>query len=187
MHELLTDLLEVVVRPAHQCLGIVGERGTVAVPDRQVLGADSRTIGCFPDKPARGHLRGHAAPHHRVGEPTQAQDLRHLRDVPEHVRQVADIHDAAEGGTSPDAHLQVPHNGLPRSEELVHQDVPGPHAHPARGGERPQAALVFRPYLEVVVDDRHLSVEHEVGVARVRSSSGISVSINSTKLRRKSW
>ena len=43
-----TDLLEVVGRPAHERLGVVGERGAVAVADGQVLGPDGRSVGCLP-------------------------------------------------------------------------------------------------------------------------------------------
>ena len=35
------------------------------------------------------------------------------------------------------------------------------------GGQRPQPLLVLGTHFEVVVDDRHLPVEHEVGVAGV--------------------
>ena len=71
-----------------------------------------------------------------------------------------------------EAHLQVAHDRLARGEELVHQDVPGPHAHPAGRGQRPQPPLGLGPHLEVVVDHGHLPVEHEVGVAGVALEQG---------------
>ena len=57
---------------------------------------------------------------------------------------------------------------------------------PAAASAR-SAALGLGPHLEVVVDDRHLAVEHEVRVAGVPLEQGDSVSISSTSARRKSW
>ena len=157
----------VVAGAAHERLGVVGQRGPVAVADREVLGAHGRTVRCLPDEGVLGHRRGHAAPHDGIVESGEAEDLGHLGDVAEHVGQVADLHDAPEGGAADEAHLQVPHDRLARGQELVHQDVPGPHAQPAGGGQRPEPALGLRAHLEVVVDHGHLPVEHEVGIAGV--------------------
>ena len=65
------------------------------------------------------------------------------------------------------AHLQVSPDRLARGEELVHQDVPRADTHPAGRGQGSQPPLHLGPHLEVVVDDRHLPVEHEVRVAGV--------------------
>jgi hypothetical protein len=56
-----------------------------------------------------------------VLEAEQAEDLRHLRHVTEHVGQVADVHRAPELGGACDARLQVADDGLARHEELVGQ------------------------------------------------------------------
>ena len=166
------DLVQVVGGPAHERLGVVGQRGAVAVADRQVLGPHGRSVRRLPDEGVPGHLGRHATPHHGVVEAGEAQDLGHLRNVPEHVGQVADVHDAAERGPPLNAHLQVAHDGLARGEELVHEDVPRAHAQPAGGRQRPQPLLGLGTHLEVVVDDRHLPVEHEVGVAGVLLEEG---------------
>ena len=162
----------VVAGATNERLGVIGQRGTVAVADRQVLGPDRGAVGGLPDEGVLGHLRGHAPPDHGVVEAGQVEDLGHLGDVAEHVRQVAQLHHPAEGGPAAEAHLQVAHDRLTRGEEFVHQDVPGPHAHPAGGGQRPQPPLGLRADLEVVVDDGHLPVQHEVGVAGVALEEG---------------
>ena len=126
----------------------------------------------LPHEGVLGHLRGHAPPHDGVAEPGQAQDLGHLRDVAEHVGQVADVHDAAERRSPAEAHLEVAHDGLARGQELVHEDVPGPHAQPTGGGQRPQPPLGLGPHLEVVVDDGHLPVQHEVRDSWRRAREG---------------
>ena len=163
----LLDLLDVVAGPPDERLGVVGERGTVPVADGQVLGAHRRAVRRIPHERVLGHLRRHAAPHHGVAEAGQTEDLGHLRDVAEHVGQVADVHHASEGRAAGQAHLEIAHDGLAGGEELVHEDVPGAHAHPARGRQRTETPLGFGPYLEVVVDHGHLAVEHEVRIAGV--------------------
>ncbi len=100
-------------------------------------------------------------------EPQLAEQLGHLGDVAEHVRQVADLHRAAEAGGHGQSPLEVAHQGLAGHEELVGQRVPGPHGHAAGGGEGPQPGLRLGPDLEVVVNDGHLPVEQEVGVGGV--------------------
>ncbi len=60
----------------------------------------------------------------------------------------------------------------PDDEELVHEDVPRPHADPTGRRQRPQPRLGFGPDLEVVVDDGHLAVQHEVRVAGVGLEQG---------------
>ena len=68
--------------------------------------------------------------------------------------------------------LQVPHDGLARDEELVHEDVPRAHRQPPRRGQGADALLVLGPDLEVVVDHGHLPVEEEPGVRRVALEQG---------------
>ena len=170
--EKVGHLVHVVARAADERLGIVGHRRRVAVPDGQVLGPDRGAVRGRPGEGVLGHLGGDAAPDHRVVESCQSQDLGHLGDVAEHVRQIAQLHDAPEGGAATEAHLEVAHDGLARGEELVHQDVPGPHADPAGCGERPKPPLGLRADLEVVVHHGHLPVQHEVGIAGVALEQG---------------
>ncbi len=157
----------VVSGPADESLGVVGQGGAVAVTHGEVLGADRRAVRCFPHEGVLRHLRRHTAPNDGVTEPGQTQDLWHLRDVAEHVREVPDVHHAPEGSAPHQAHLQVAHDGLTGGQELVHQDVPGAHAEPPRRSQGTQPPLGLRTDLEVVVDHGHLPVEHEVGVARI--------------------
>ena len=159
-------------RAADQRLGVVGKRRPVAVPDRQVLGPDRGSVGGLPDEGVLRHLRGHTPPDHGVVEARQLQNLRHLRNVAEHVGQVAQLHHAPEGGPADESHLQVAHDRLAGGEELVHQDVPGAHAQPAGGGQRAEPAFGLGTDLEVVVHHRHLPVQHEVGIAGVTLEQG---------------
>lgn len=99
--------------------------------------------------------------------PAARQDLRHLRDVAEHVRQVADGHRAAEVSRGRPAHLQVAHDGLAGAEELVEQDEPRPDGDPAIGDQGHDAIAVLRSHLQVVLDRGHLTVDGEPEV-RVR-------------------
>ena len=103
-------------------------------------------------------------------EPGEAQDLRHLRDVAEHVGEVADPHGgvAAQGRGAAQPVLQVADDGLARDHELVHEDHPRPDLEPAGGGQRARGGgSRLGPHLQVVVDDRGLAVEEEPGERRV--------------------
>ncbi len=120
--------------------------------------------------------------------PASDEDLRHLGHVAEHVGQVADFHHPAEIPTASDAGLEIPDDGLAGHQELVHQDVPGTDGDASCRGQGPQPFLVLRPDLEVVVDDRQLPVEQEVGVGAVAASIWSSrPSMVATSLRRKTW
>ena len=120
----------------------------VAVPAEQVLGADRGPVRGDPAERVAVDRLGDAAPHDGVADPGPAQDLGHLGDVAEHVRQVADRHRPAELLGAAGAGFQVAHDRLARDEELVHEDEPradgqapaadeGAHAAPrARAGPR---------------------------------------------------
>jgi hypothetical protein len=104
---------------------------------------------------------GNPAPDDRISQARITQDLRHLRDVAEHVRQVADLHRSAQLLRPRPAPLQVAHQRLTAHEELVHQDLPwtdgeAPRAHVTRDPFR-----LLRPNLQVVVDGRELAIERE--------------------------
>jgi hypothetical protein len=109
----------------------------------------------------RGDGGRHAAPYDRRPEARPAQDLGHLRDVPEHVRQVADRHRPAELLGAPPAHLQVADDALPTHQEFVHQDLPGSDRQPPLADEALDPRARLRPNLQVVVDRRQLPVQGE--------------------------
>ena len=100
----------------------------VAVAGRKVLGTHRRAVGAAPLEHVVIDRGRDAAPHDGVVEPVRAQDLRHLGDVPEHVRQVADAHLAAELARAGEPLLEVPPDRLAGDEELVHQHLPRPIA-----------------------------------------------------------
>ena len=104
--------------------------------------------------------------------PASAQDLRHLRDVAEHVGQVADLHGPTERRAPQQPALEVADDRLARDEELVHEDVPRAHRQPPRRRQGADPVFVLGPDLEVVVDHRHLPVEEEPGVGGVALEQG---------------
>ncbi len=161
------DFLHVGVQAPDERLGVVGDGGAVAVTGDEVLGPHPRAVGRVPPERGGVHRGGHTPPHHRVLEPGLAEDLRHLGDVAEHVREVADLHHPAEGRAPSDAGLQVADDRLARDEELVHEDVPGPDGEPPGCGQGTQALFVLGPDGQVVIDDRHLPIEQELGEGRV--------------------
>ena len=100
-------------------------------------------------------------------EAGEAEELWHLGDVAEHVRQIADRHGSAESLSPVQAELQVTDDGLARHTELVHQDVPRPHRQAAVARQAADAIRGVRADREVVVDDGELAVEQEPPKRRV--------------------
>ena len=74
----------------------VEEMRCVAIAGRQVLGDNRRAIQSLPDEPVEADRGRNATPDDRGLDPGGAQDLRHLRNVSEHVRQIADAHRTTE-------------------------------------------------------------------------------------------
>src|SRR6266581_3229308 len=95
---------------------------------------------------------GDTAPDDGVTDAGSPQDLGHLGDVAEHVREVADRHRAAEGLRGVPADFEVANDRLAGHEELVHEDLPRPDREPSLGDEAFDPRPAFRPDLEVVVD-----------------------------------
>ena len=108
-----------------------------------------------------------AAPHDRVLESGEAEQLRHLRDVTEHVGEVTDRRRATEIVGAREPHLQIADERLARHHELVHQDHPRSDLQPAAGREPRDRRSGVRTHLEVVVDDGGLPVEEEARVRQV--------------------
>ena len=159
------DLLE-------QLLAVLGHASAVAVAVGEVLGPDPGAVGGLPPEAGGVDGRRHAPPHDGVVEPEPGQDLGHLGDVPEHVRQVPDRHRAAEavGGGQPEA--KVAHVRLARDEELVGQRVPGAEREPPGLVEGRDPLALVGADLEVVVDHGELAVELEVGERAVALEAG---------------
>ena len=156
-----THRLDQLVDGVTELVGRDQEVRGVAVAGRKVLGAHRRAVDAAPLEHVVFHRGRDSAPHDGVVEPVRAQDLRHLGDVPEHVRQVADAHLAAELARTREALLEVPPDRLAGDEELVHQHLPRPDRQPTLLDERAQPLLVLGPDLEVVVDGLQLAVERE--------------------------
>ena len=93
----------------------------------------SHSNECESDRPRD------AAPDDGRVDTRLSEDLRHLRDVAEHVRQVADRHRAAELGRTPLPVLEVADDRLAGDEELVHQHLPRPDCQPPFLDQPPDA------------------------------------------------
>jgi len=104
---------------------------------------------------------GNAPPDDSGLDPGRAQDLRHLRDVAEHVRQIADRHRAPELLGAAQAGLEIAQRRLAVDEELVHQRLPGPDREPSGHHECANPLLGLGSDLQVVVYRRELAVERE--------------------------
>ena len=103
----------------------------------------------------------HPAPDDGLLDACLLEDLRHLRDVAEHVRQVADPHRAAELVSASEPVFEVADDRLARDEELVDEREPRADYQAALIDERSDPQCCLRPDLEVVVDDAELAVEGE--------------------------
>ena len=145
----------------HQPLRVGEQMPGVPVPPRQVLGANNGPVGRLPRERVAVDRRRDAAPHHGLFDACQPQDLRHLRDVAEHVRQVADPHRAAELVSASEPVFEVADDRLARDEELVDEREPRADYQAALSDERSDPRRCLRPNLEVVVDDAELAVEGE--------------------------
>ena len=138
--------------------------GGVPVPRRQVLGDDSRAVQAFPHEPVEVDRRGNAPPDHRRLDSGETEDLRHLRDVTEHVREVADAHRASKLGCPRESGLEIAQRRLAVDEELVHERLPRAEREPPGSHECANPFLCFRPNLQIVVECRELAVECEAHV-----------------------
>ena len=159
------DLVAVCARDEQ--LAVVGQVAPVRVRAVEVLGAHARAVGRVPPERGLGDLGRHTAPHHGVLETGEPEELRHLRDVTEHVGEVADRHATTELGCPRQPELQVAHDRLARHHELVHQDHPRSELHAPGPRQALDARRGVGADLEVVVDDRSLAVEKEVRVRGV--------------------
>ncbi len=145
----------------HQPLRVGEHMPGVPVPPRQVLGANNGPVGRLPRERVSVDRRRDAAPHQGLFDACQPQDLRHLRDVAEHVRQVADSHRAAELVSASKPVFEVADDRLARDEELVDEREPRADYQAALSDEGSDPRRCLRPNLEVVVDDAELAVEGE--------------------------
>ncbi len=104
-------------------LGVVAERAAdpvrhqqdvqaVVVAVEEELGADLGAVRRTPVEGVAVDGAGHPAPQRRVLDARARQDLRHLRDVAEHVREIADRHRTAQVGRGGPAHPEVADDGL---------------------------------------------------------------------------
>ena len=153
-----------------QILGVgrLAELATQEVAEREVFGSDPAAIRRLPPERGAIDLIWDSAPHDGSADPGHPQDLRHLADVPELVREIADPRAAAELRGPAQATFQVPDVRFPRREELVHL------REPRAGRELPRSSQPFHvsppvgPDGKVVVDHRGLPVQVEVREARVQ-------------------
>src|SRR5215211_3465850 len=147
--------------PPAEPAGDVEQRRGVLVAVRQVLGAHRRPVRRLPFEDVGLDRGRHAPPDDRLLDAGQPEDLRHLGDVTEHVREIADPHRAPQFVTAAQAGLEVAEDRLAGDEELVHQHLPRADREPALLDEATDPRLGLGPNLKVVVERRHLPVERE--------------------------
>ena len=167
------DLGHVVREPADQRLGVVGQRGPVAVADGQVLGPDRRAVGGLPTKAVLVDRRGHAPPDHgvrrsrpaggsgasgRCGRTCRAGSPRSMTPPKAAPRPM------------PICRLRTIVSPETRNSSI--RMYQGPMVSRPGGGQGPEAVLGLRADLEVVVDHGHLAVEQEAGVGGVALHQG---------------
>jgi hypothetical protein len=114
-------------QPLGQGLGIQRQPGGVAVAVSEVDSEEGSSVRCLPQEGGLIHVRADAPPQHRGLETEARQDLRKLPDVAELVRDVPQIHRAAEIPCLAEPEAQVADQGLSRDQPLVGQHVPGTH------------------------------------------------------------
>ena len=132
---------------------------------RQVHHQDARTVGRLP--PVLGVAAAEAAPQNRVVEADLPPDLRHLADVAEEIRHVADRHRRTKRARHAMAAQQIAHQRFAADEKLVRHHVPRPDQDAARRDRRAKARFLLWPDLEVVLEHDRLAVEVEVFVSRL--------------------
>ena len=154
-------------RAATKALASSGNAEPFPYPWGRYSARTDEPSGACHQKPLRSTAAGTPLHTTACSKPNAGQDLGHLRDVTEHVGQVADRHGAAEPVGHPQAPLQVADQGLARHQELVGERVPRPDRDPAAANQPPERLLGLRPHRQVVVHDRQLPVQQEPGVRRV--------------------
>ena len=136
----------------------------VAVRAELADGGHARTFGRLPGKSEAQPIGfgAEAAPEDERVEPEPAQDLRHLRHVPERVGHVADGHRArAEPLAHRPAEQQVAHERFGAGQELVGQHVARTDFEPASGDQAAEPGLQVRAQLDDVLEEDRLAVERQ--------------------------
>jgi hypothetical protein len=166
------ELVHVVADAGEQDVRVGGHAHPVVVAGGQVLGPHRGAVEGGPGEGGPVDRGGHAPPHHRVLHAGEAEELRHLGHVTEHVGEVAHLHGPAELGRPGQPDLEVAHDRLAGDEELVHEHVPRADRDPSGGVEAAYQLRRLRPHGQVVVHHRQLAVEQEVPVRRVVLEGG---------------
>ena len=127
---------------------------------RQMHHQHARSVRGLP--PVLGLLPAEAAPENGVVEAEVAENLRHLRDMPEQVWQVAHRHRRPEAARDAMPQGQVAHERFAADEKLVGHVVPRADQNAAVFDQPPQPRLVVRPQLEIVLEHDRLAVQMKV-------------------------
>jgi hypothetical protein len=126
---------------------------------------DARAIRSLP--PVLGVGAAEPPPQDGVVEAELPPHLRHLADVAEEIRQVADRHRRGEvtGDTVPEN--EVPYERLAADEKLVGHHVPRSDQDPPRSDCRAKARLLLRADFEVILEHDGLAVEMKMLERRI--------------------
>ncbi len=146
---------------------VIRKVASVGVGAIEILSTDAGSVGSLPPERSLGDCIRDAAPYDAVAQAGERQHLGHLRDMAEHVREIADLHETAKFDRTRDAALETANHCLARNHVLVHENFPWADREPSLGHERSQSRLGLGADLEVVVDHGGLPIEHEPPVTRV--------------------
>lgn len=92
-------------------------------------------------------------------KPEAGENLRHLRDMPELIGQIADVERPAEAARDRHSDFEIANQRLAAHQEAVGEHVPRPDLDFAGANQIAQPRLGARAHLEVVVEHDRLSVE----------------------------
>ena len=158
---------EVVDDRAHALLRVVGRgQAREVVVVRQHLARDHLGRACAPAKQDADvfDLVTQAAREEERADAEAGEDLRQLRRMAEAVGEIARAARLdAETAADPPAEQEVADERLAADQDLVGQDVGRADLEAPGLEQRPQATLVLRPHVDVVLEHDRLPVERERG------------------------
>ena len=143
------------------------ERPADAVAARHVYDEHVATVRRFPHELGRIQGLVGAAPEHATVDAEATQDRRHVGDLAEGVRDVADLHHGPELPGHAMAAQQVPHERLTAGQRHVWDFVPGPDSEPTVLDDALDLGAAVRTDVQVVLDQDRVAVQQEVFVLGV--------------------
>ncbi len=137
--------------------------GAVRIAIRQIHCQHRTAVERLPHEAIAIDVRADAAPQDCGRESEAGENLRHLRDVPELIGQVADVEWPAEAARDRHPDFEIANQRLAADEKAVGKHVPRPDLDFARANQIAQPRLGARTHLEIIVEHDRLAVEMKRG------------------------